>query len=106
MSEVSEIREENRQLEKLARMISDIRIPQFLPGGVPLAVAAAVYGKDPCFIREGIRVGWLPIGHCKPGEQRDSFYISPYKLWQDTGFAYTGQKPEEIYETKKRGIPL
>lgn len=33
MSEVSEIREENRQLEKLARMISDIRIPQFLPGG-------------------------------------------------------------------------
>lgn len=106
MSEVSEIRDENRQLEKLVRLFNDIRTPQFLPGGVPLSVAAAVYGKDHCFIREGIRAGWLPIGHCKPGEQRDNFYISPYKLWQDTGFVYTGQKPEEIYETKKRGIPL
>lgn len=106
MSEVSEIKDENMQLEKLVRLISNIRIPQFLPGGVPISVAAAVYGKDPCFVRQGIRDGWLPIGHCKPGEQRDNFYISPYKLWQDTGFVYTGQKPEEIYETKKRGIPL
>ena len=78
MNEVSEIREENRQLEKLVRLISNIGIPQFLPGGVPISVASAVYGKDPCFIREGIRAGWLPIGHCKqhseryPMDKRDS----------------------------------
>ena len=105
MSEqVLAVKEENEMLEKLARIIENITVPKFLPGGVPISVAAAVYGKDPCFIREGIRAGWLPIGHCKPGEQRDNFYISPYKLWQDTGFVYTGQKPEEIQRMKKEGV--
>lgn len=105
MSEqVVAVKEENETLEKLARMIENITVPKFLPGGVPIAVASAVYGKDAFFVREGIRSGWLPIGHCMPGNQRDNFYISPYKLWQDTGFVYTGQRPEEIQAMRKECI--
>lgn len=102
--EVSERKEENRQIGKLVRILTEkLEQPEFLPGGVPVKVAAAVYGKAPYFIHEGIRAGWLPIGHCKPGEQKDSFYISPKKLWEDTGFVYTGQSVEEIEKAKAAG---
>ena len=30
--------------------------------GVPVRVAAKVYGKDPSWVRAGIVAGWLPIG--------------------------------------------
>lgn len=99
--EVAERKEENRQVDKLMRLLTKrLEQPEFLPGGVPVKVAAAVYGKAPYFIHEGIRAGWLPIGHCKPGEQKDNFYISPKKLWEDTGFIYTGQSVEEIEMAK------
>lgn len=92
-----ERRQENQLMDKLIRTLAGrIERPDFLPGGVPVRVAAAVYGKAPCFVQEGIRAGWLPIGHIKPGDQRDNFYISPLKLWEDTGFVYTGQTVEEI----------
>lgn len=94
---VNERKEENINLDKLLRLLTEkLQIPEFKPGGVPVKVAAAVYGKADCFVHEGIRAGWLPIGHCKPGDSRDNFYISPYKLWQDTGFVYTGQTKEEV----------
>lgn len=99
---VSERKEENQAMDKLIRILTDkFERPEFAPGGVPVKVAAAVYGKAPCFIHEGIRAGWLPIGHCKPGDQKDNFYISPKKLWEDTGFVYTGQSLEEIERQKK-----
>lgn len=99
---VSERKEDNILLDKLLRILTEkMERPEFPPGGVPVKVAAAVYGKAPCFIHEGIRAGWLPIGHMKPGEQKDNFYISPLKLWQDTGFAYNGQSVEEIEKWKK-----
>lgn len=99
---VTERKEENQLLEKLLRLLSEKNEqPDFMPGGVPVKVAAAVYGKAPCFIHEGIRAGWLPIGHVKPGEQKDNFYISPLKLWKDTGFIYMGQSVEEIEKRKK-----
>lgn len=101
--EVAERKEENQLIDKLVRNLSTrIETPVFMPGGVPVRVAAAVYGKAPYFIHEGIRAGWLPIGHCKPGEQKDSFYISPKKLWEDTGFIYTGQTVEEVEQCKKK----
>lgn len=101
--EVEERKEENRQMNKLVRILTErLEQPEFLPGGVPVRVAAAVYGKAPYFIHEGIRAGWLPIGHCKPGEQKDSFYISPKRLWEDTGFIYTGQTVEEVEQCKKK----
>lgn len=99
---VTERKEENMMLDKLLRALTEkIERPEFPPGGVPVKVAAAVYGKAPYFVQEGIRAGWLPIGHMKPGEQKDNFYISPLKLWQDTGFEYKGQSVEEIEQWKK-----
>ena len=69
--------------------------------GVPVAVAAKVYGKDPAWVRAGIVCGWLPIGYAtRRGQQvtrledmdsrkgRINYYISPKKLKEDTGYEY------------------
>ena len=71
--------------------------------GVPVAVAAKVYGKDPAWVRAGIVCGWLPIGIAtRRGQQvtrledmdgkkgRINYYISPIKLKEETGFDYRG----------------
>lgn len=75
----------------------------FGAGSVPVAVAAKVYGKDACWVRAGIIVGWLPIGVAtRDGKQvtsieemnskygRINFYISPKKLYEDTGYVWRG----------------
>ena len=74
-------------------------------GSVPVAVAAQVYGKDPAWIRAGIISGWLPIGTATRNgvlvtdvhdiglkNGRINFYISPKKLWQETGYIWTGKE--------------
>lgn len=71
--------------------------------GVPVAVAAKVYGKDPAWVRAGIVCGWLPIGIAtRRGELitkledidskkgRINYYISPLKLKEDTGYDFVG----------------
>ena len=73
-------------------------------GSVPVRVAAKVYGKNPQWIREGIVSGYLPIGiatrggkqltdiselDCKYG--RTNFYISPKKLYEETGYLWEGE---------------
>ena len=76
--------------------------------GVPVAVAAKVYGKDPCWVRAGIIEGWLPIGIATlRGKQvthledmdgkkgRINYYISPIKLKEETGFEYRDQTGTE-----------
>ena len=73
--------------------------------GVPVAIAAKVYGKDPCWVRAGIIEGWLPIGIAtRRGKQvtrledmdsrkgRINYYISPIKLKEETGFEYYRNK--------------
>lgn len=75
----------------------------FPNGSVPIAVAAKVYRKDPAWVRAGIIAGWLPIGRAtrhgkvitdisainiKQG--RISYYISPQKLFEDTGYIWEG----------------
>lgn len=73
----------------------------FNNGSVPVAVAARVYGKDPCWVRAGIIAGWLPIGCAtRNGKQitdiqqinsrhgRINYYISPKKLYEQTGYVY------------------
>lgn len=70
-------------------------------GSVPVTIAAKVYGKDPCWVRAGIIAGWLPIGRAtRRGEEitdinqmnsklgRINYYISPAKLYEDTGFKW------------------
>ena len=78
---------------------------EFVKGSVPIAVAAKVYGKDASWVRAGIISGWLPIGVAtRNGELvtkvedinsklgRINFYISPKKLWEDTGYIWSGEK--------------
>lgn len=78
---------------------------EFIKGSVPVAVAARVYGKDASWVRAGIIAGWLPIGKAtRSGELvtkieeidskygRINFYISPKKLWEDTGYIWRGEK--------------
>ena len=77
----------------------------FTPGSVPVAVAARVYGKDASWVRAGIVSGWLPIGKATRSgklvttiEEMDSrygrinFYISPKRLYEETGFLWKGER--------------
>ena len=70
----------------------------FNNGSVPVAVAAKVYKKDPCWVRAGLIAGWLPIGFAtrdgkliKDIQQinskfgRINYYISPKKLYLRNG---------------------
>ena len=70
-----------------------------------VAVAARVYGKEAHWVRAGIIVGWLPIGTAtrkgqvvKTIKEMDSrygrinYYISPKKLYEDTGYIWKGEK--------------
>lgn len=76
---------------------------------VPVVIAAKVYGKDPAWIRAGIIAGWLPIGIATRGYEqvtdihdidsskgRIAYYISPKKLYEDTGFIYTQNDSQKL----------
>lgn len=78
---------------------------EFAQGSVPVAVAARVYGKDASWVRAGIVSGWLPIGKATRSgklvttiEEMDSrygrinFYISPKRLYEETGFLWKGER--------------
>lgn len=78
---------------------------EFPQGTVPVAVAARVYGKDASWVRAGIVSGWLPIGKATRSgklvttiEEMDSrygrinFYISPKRLYEETGFLWKGER--------------
>ena len=73
-------------------------------GSVPVSVAAKVYGKDATWIRAGIISGCLPIGVAtRDGKKittieeinskygRINFYISPEKLYEETGYLWEGK---------------
>ncbi len=77
----------------------------FANGSVPVSIAARVYGKDASWVRAGIILGWLPIGRAtrngKPVtsiEEMDSrkgrinYYISPKKLYEETGYIWKGER--------------
>lgn len=77
----------------------------FITGSVPVSVAARVYGKDASWVRAGIISGWLPIGNAtRKGKLitdvedmnskygRINFYISPKKLYEETGYLWKGEK--------------
>lgn len=78
---------------------------QFKTGSVPVSVVAKVYGKDASWVRAGIIVGWLPIGNATRDDQlvtrindidskkgRTNFYISPKRLYEETGYLWKGEK--------------
>lgn len=78
---------------------------EFHPGSVPVAVVARIYGKDASWVRAGIVSGWLPIGKATRNgnlvtsiEEMDSrygrinFYISPKRLYEETGYFWRGER--------------
>lgn len=78
--------------------------PIFISGNVPVCVAAKVYSKDCNWVRAGIISGWLPIGYATRDGQlvgdisemdsrrgRINYYISPRRLWLDTGYIWRGE---------------
>ena len=78
-------------------------MPEFIPGSVPIRVAARIYGKDASWVRAGIISGWLPIGQAtRNGELvtnmnddkhgRINYYISPKLLYEHTGYLWTGER--------------
>ena len=77
----------------------------FGSGSVPISIAAKVYGKDPSWVRAGIISGWLNIGIAiRNGEKitdlsemdsrkgRINYYISPKRLYEETGYIWKGEK--------------
>lgn len=81
------------------------KILKFPAGSVPVAIAAKVFGKDPSWVREGIKAGWLNIGTATidgeladpgrgPKGRRINYYISPKKLYEFTGYMWGGEKYE------------
>ena len=78
---------------------------EFAKGSVPVSVAAKVYGKDAAWVRAGVVAGWLPIGTATRNREqitkiedinsrygRINFYISPKKLYEETGYIWRGDE--------------
>lgn len=79
----------------------------FGAGSVPVSIAAKVYGKDRNWVRAGIITGYLNIGTAtRKGKLitsidqmngkygRINYYISPKRLYEDTGYIWKGAKYE------------
>lgn len=62
--------------------------------------------KDQSFIREAMKRGIIDLGstYQKEGSNQYDFYISPYKLWQLTGYVYKGYEEEQrlLKESKNK----
>ena len=84
-------------------------------GRVPIAIVSYVYGKDACWVRAGLISGYLPIGIAtRNGKRvtsisnmdsrlgRISYYVSPKKLYEETGFEWKGEKTvREVLDREK-----
>ena len=86
----------NEVAEQIARTLAGIvMVPEFSNKKIPVKAAAKIYGKSEYWVRKGILEGWLPIGHATESENRINVYISPKKLWENTGFIWKGEMPCE-----------
>ena len=65
-------------------------ILQFSGANVPISTVAKIMKKDKQFVRVGIQERWLPIGvaYRKDGSGEYSYYVSPKKLYEYTGYLY------------------
>lgn len=60
-----------------------------MKGNVPVKIAAEVMGVSQLYVREAISQGRLNIGCCIEGKHgKRSFYISPKKLEELTGYKW------------------
>ena len=78
---------------------------EFHKGSVPVSVAAKIFGKDATWVRAGLITGYLPIGKAtRNGKDvtkidemnskygRINYYISPKRLYEETGYFWRGEK--------------
>lgn len=66
-----------------------------MKGNVPVRIAAEVMGVSQLYVREAIAQGRLNIGCCIEGKHgKRSFYISPKKLEELTGYKYERSENE------------
>lgn len=63
-----------------------------MTGNVPVKVAARVLGKSEMYIRCALQDGRTDIGFCSGKGKRKSYYISPKKLYELTGYEWKGEK--------------
>ena len=65
----------------------------FSGANVPIDEVAKIMKKDQQFIKIGLQEKWLPIGiaYQMNDTQEFSYYISPKKLYEYTGYIYQGQ---------------
>lgn len=91
-----QVRDENQMADRIARKILGTVCPKFGMGGVPVSVAAKVFGRSEVWVRNGIRTGLLPIGAVTSAGQQlnSSVYISPKLLWEFTGYVYNPEGGE------------
>lgn len=80
------------------------QVPEFPAENIPVTIAASIMGKDQMFIREAMKRGLLDLGLCykKENSEQYDFYISPFKLWQLSGYVYKGLEIEsKLAEERK-----
>ena len=80
------------------------QVPEFPAENIPVTIAASIMGKDQQFLREAMKRGLIDLGICyqKEGSNQYDFYISPFKLWQLTGYIYKGYEEEmRLVEERK-----
>lgn len=64
-----------------------------MTGNVPIHEAAVILGKSDLWVREAIASGAIDLGACTVGKNgRRSFYISPKKLYELTGYVWKGEQ--------------
>ena len=87
------LQQDSRKREPMDGKKFFINLPEFDGSNVPVEVVARIMKKDNLFIRLGLQSGRLPIGTAfkksEDGKQYD-YYISPFLLWQYTGYIYKG----------------
>lgn len=92
----------NALVGKVIRKLSTMQmVPEFSSKEMTVQDAADLIGLPAESVRAGILNGWLPIGvavrngkevkEAKPG-CRMTFYISPRKVWEETGHIWRGRK--------------
>ena len=104
MSEVKTLQQENELLEKLCRLFTETKMPEFADGKIPMKVAVRVTGKNASWIQAGIIGGWFPVGiavkdgnlvksldEIKPNSRID-YTIFPKAFWEQTGYVWKGEK--------------
>lgn len=69
-----------------------LEVPKFSGASVPVEVAARAMRKSALYVRQGLIQGILPFGYAmkKDGSEHYDYYISPKRLWEETGFIYHG----------------